>query len=142
MLLRDGAGSSLLACGTSSSSPSATETDLIISLLPVDGSLKWRSFSLLHLTLLGLIVCLVSALSLGPFIVLVITPLFTCYSAELLERGVIKVQTVSHLNRPFLSFFFSAGPATSSHCTAFSFQARPLPCLLGPKLLGLVQWSG
>ncbi|KAM4905620.1 dolichyl pyrophosphate Glc1Man9GlcNAc2 alpha-1,3-glucosyltransferase isoform 5-T5 [Sylvia borin] len=35
-----------------------------------DGSLKWRSFSFLHLTLLGLIVCLVSALSLGPFIVL------------------------------------------------------------------------
>ncbi|XP_075579266.1 dolichyl pyrophosphate Glc1Man9GlcNAc2 alpha-1,3-glucosyltransferase isoform X5 [Pelecanus crispus] len=35
-----------------------------------DGSLKWRSFSLLHVTLLGLIVCLVSALSLGPFIVL------------------------------------------------------------------------
>ncbi|KAM6316482.1 dolichyl pyrophosphate Glc1Man9GlcNAc2 alpha-1,3-glucosyltransferase isoform 3-T3 [Aegotheles albertisi] len=35
-----------------------------------DGSLKWRSFSFLHVTLLGLIVCLVSALSLGPFIVL------------------------------------------------------------------------
>ncbi|XP_074716521.1 dolichyl pyrophosphate Glc1Man9GlcNAc2 alpha-1,3-glucosyltransferase isoform X2 [Strix uralensis] len=35
-----------------------------------DGSLKWRSFSVLHVTLLGLIVCLVSALSLGPFIVL------------------------------------------------------------------------
>ncbi|XP_042649105.1 probable dolichyl pyrophosphate Glc1Man9GlcNAc2 alpha-1,3-glucosyltransferase isoform X2 [Tyto alba] len=35
-----------------------------------DGSLKWRSFSLLHVALLGLIVCLVSALSLGPFIVL------------------------------------------------------------------------
>ncbi|NXC15683.1 ALG8 glucosyltransferase, partial [Corythaeola cristata] len=35
-----------------------------------DGSLKWRSFSLLHVTLLVLIVCLVSALSLGPFIVL------------------------------------------------------------------------
>ncbi|XP_065485628.1 probable dolichyl pyrophosphate Glc1Man9GlcNAc2 alpha-1,3-glucosyltransferase isoform X4 [Caloenas nicobarica] len=34
------------------------------------GSVKWRSFSLLHVTLLGLIVCLVSALSLGPFIVL------------------------------------------------------------------------
>ncbi|OXB78067.1 UNVERIFIED_CONTAM: hypothetical protein H355_013616, partial [Colinus virginianus] len=35
-----------------------------------DGSVKWRSFSLLRITLLGLIVCLVSALSLGPFIVL------------------------------------------------------------------------
>ncbi|XP_062370038.1 probable dolichyl pyrophosphate Glc1Man9GlcNAc2 alpha-1,3-glucosyltransferase isoform X2 [Cinclus cinclus] len=35
-----------------------------------DGSLKWRSFSFLHVTLLGLIVCLVSALSLGPFLVL------------------------------------------------------------------------
>ncbi|RMC07497.1 hypothetical protein DUI87_16971 [Hirundo rustica rustica] len=40
-------------------------------LLIVDhGSLKWRSFSFLHVTLLGLIVCLVSALSLGPFLVL------------------------------------------------------------------------
>ncbi|XP_006022386.2 probable dolichyl pyrophosphate Glc1Man9GlcNAc2 alpha-1,3-glucosyltransferase [Alligator sinensis] len=35
-----------------------------------DGSLKWSSFSFLRITLLGLIVCLVSALSLGPFIVL------------------------------------------------------------------------
>ncbi|NXO05379.1 ALG8 glucosyltransferase, partial [Rhinopomastus cyanomelas] len=35
-----------------------------------DGSVKWRSFSLLRVTLLGLTVCLVSALSLGPFIVL------------------------------------------------------------------------
>lgn len=35
-----------------------------------DGSAKWRSFSFLRITLLGLIVCLVSALSLGPFIVL------------------------------------------------------------------------
>lgn len=35
-----------------------------------DGSVKWRSFSFLRVTLLGLIVCLVSALSLGPFIVL------------------------------------------------------------------------
>uniref|UniRef100_A0A8B9VZJ8 Alpha-1,3-glucosyltransferase n=1 Tax=Anas zonorhyncha TaxID=75864 RepID=A0A8B9VZJ8_9AVES len=39
-----------------------------------DGSLKWRSFSFLHVILLALIVCLVSALSLGPFIVLVMTP--------------------------------------------------------------------
>ncbi|XP_038264609.1 probable dolichyl pyrophosphate Glc1Man9GlcNAc2 alpha-1,3-glucosyltransferase isoform X1 [Dermochelys coriacea] len=35
-----------------------------------DGSLKWSSFSFLRITLLGLIVCLVSALSLGPFAVL------------------------------------------------------------------------
>ncbi|XP_019380528.1 PREDICTED: probable dolichyl pyrophosphate Glc1Man9GlcNAc2 alpha-1,3-glucosyltransferase [Gavialis gangeticus] len=35
-----------------------------------DGSLKWSSFSFLRITLLGLIVCLVSGLSLGPFIVL------------------------------------------------------------------------
>ncbi|XP_066475221.1 dolichyl pyrophosphate Glc1Man9GlcNAc2 alpha-1,3-glucosyltransferase isoform X2 [Tiliqua scincoides] len=33
-----------------------------------DGSLKWRSFSILRLAALGLIVSLVSALSLGPFI--------------------------------------------------------------------------
>nr|XP_020666608.1 probable dolichyl pyrophosphate Glc1Man9GlcNAc2 alpha-1,3-glucosyltransferase [Pogona vitticeps] len=33
-----------------------------------DGSVRWRSFSFLRLTALGLIVCLVSALSLGPFI--------------------------------------------------------------------------
>nr|XP_013811398.1 PREDICTED: probable dolichyl pyrophosphate Glc1Man9GlcNAc2 alpha-1,3-glucosyltransferase isoform X2 [Apteryx mantelli mantelli] len=35
-----------------------------------DGSVKWRSFSFLHVTLMGLTVCLVSALSLGPFVVL------------------------------------------------------------------------
>ncbi|XP_074839378.1 dolichyl pyrophosphate Glc1Man9GlcNAc2 alpha-1,3-glucosyltransferase isoform X3 [Carettochelys insculpta] len=35
-----------------------------------DGSLKWSSFSFLRITSLGLIVCLVSALSLGPFAIL------------------------------------------------------------------------
>ncbi|KAG8137063.1 hypothetical protein E2320_005603 [Naja naja] len=34
-----------------------------------DGSLRWRSFSFLRVIMLGLIVCLVSAVSLGPFLV-------------------------------------------------------------------------
>ncbi|XP_058041534.1 probable dolichyl pyrophosphate Glc1Man9GlcNAc2 alpha-1,3-glucosyltransferase isoform X1 [Ahaetulla prasina] len=34
-----------------------------------DGSLRWRSFSFLRVIVLGLIVCLVSAVSLGPFLV-------------------------------------------------------------------------
>ena len=43
----------------------------MIMVFSVDGSIRWNSFSFVRLISLGLIVFLVSALSLGPFLALV-----------------------------------------------------------------------
>lgn len=55
----------------------------------VDGSVRWTSFSFIRLTSLGLVVILVSALSLGPFLALV--SLLFLYEAKRVFVMVYKV---------------------------------------------------
>lgn len=79
----------------------------------------------------------------GPLHSLGNDPFSTCSSPEQLRK--LCYETINHISSKetfFSFFFFPVGPAASGHFTALPFQARPLPCLLGPQLLGFVQRRG